>query len=199
MCLTQSGTSSPSNIALLKERMNILDLATSLTLLRKSGRAYKGCCPFHSEKSPSFYVWPHKGTFKCFGCGVYGSAIDLYAKRNELTFPEAVRALEEEFGLESKPILKSTYPRLKRQDFRDLGLRPNDMMTLFDEDPESYFFLLKGKLRERIMVWQNLMATSPEGPIRESSKKSYDRFYSLWLEGYVKEREVYFQKVGVAS
>ena len=61
--------------------------------LRRSGTAWKGLCPFHGEKTPSFQVNGDKGFFHCFGCGVGGDAIKFVELFDKVTFPEAVRPL----------------------------------------------------------------------------------------------------------
>jgi DNA primase len=64
-----------------------------------SGSNFKGLCPFHSEKTPSFTVSPQKGMYHCFGCGAGGSAIDFVMASERLSFPEAVRALAGRLGI----------------------------------------------------------------------------------------------------
>jgi DNA primase len=68
--------------------------------LKKAGASYKGCCPFHEEKTPSFNVLPSRGMFHCFGCGVGGSVIDFVMKQERLEFIEALEKLAKEIGLE---------------------------------------------------------------------------------------------------
>ncbi len=68
--------------------------------LRRSGPRLTGCCPFHSEKTPSFFVFPQTGRYKCFGCGEGGDAISFVQKRDGLTFVEAVKVLGRGCGIE---------------------------------------------------------------------------------------------------
>src|SRR5262249_23006878 len=67
--------------------------------LRKAGTGWKGLCPFHAEKTPSFTVNPRKGIFHCFGCGVGGDAFGFLMRQDRLSFPEAVRALAKTAGI----------------------------------------------------------------------------------------------------
>ena len=67
--------------------------------LRKAGASYKGLCPFHGEKTPSFQVHGDRGFFHCFGCGVGGDVIKFVELFDKMTFPEAVRQLAARFGL----------------------------------------------------------------------------------------------------
>ena len=66
---------------------------------RRSGRTYKGLCPFHSEKSPSFHVDPEKGFFHCFGCSVGGDVFKFLELHEKVGFQDAVRMLAQKFGL----------------------------------------------------------------------------------------------------
>ena len=68
--------------------------------LQKSGRTWKGCCPFHGEKTPSFHVYPEDKHFKCYGCGEYGDVFKFLQKLEGKEFPEVVRALAAEAGVE---------------------------------------------------------------------------------------------------
>ncbi|MBQ3581012.1 MAG: DNA primase [Bacteroidales bacterium] len=67
--------------------------------LRKRGGNHIGCCPFHNEKTPSFYVSPSKGIFKCFGCGESGDAVSFLMKHEHYTYPEALRWLAQKYNI----------------------------------------------------------------------------------------------------
>ncbi|MDX1649541.1 MAG: DNA primase, partial [Myxococcota bacterium] len=79
---------------------DIVDLVGRHVGLKKAGRTWKGLCPFHHEKTPSFVVSPERGTFHCFGCGEGGNAFAFLVRHENLTFPEAVRSLGAELGIE---------------------------------------------------------------------------------------------------
>lgn len=68
--------------------------------LKKRGANHIGCCPFHNEKTPSFYVSPSKGIFKCFGCGEAGDVVAFLKKHEHFTYPEALRWLAEKYHIE---------------------------------------------------------------------------------------------------
>ena len=87
----------------IKSRLSIVDLISSQVPLKKAGRNYKGLCPFHSEKTPSFIVFPDKGDFHCFGCGVGGDVFTFVMKTQNLDFPEALRLLAERAGVALNP------------------------------------------------------------------------------------------------
>ncbi len=81
-------------------RADIVELIGARVALKKAGREYKACCPFHSEKTPSFWVSPDKQFYHCFGCGAHGTAVGFLMQYEKLEFPEAIAALAERAGLE---------------------------------------------------------------------------------------------------
>src|SRR3989441_4714710 len=83
----------------IRAAIDIVDLVSRFVSLRKAGTGWKGLCPFHAEKTPSFTVNPRKGIFHCFGCGVGGDAFGFLMRQDRLTFPEAVRALAKATGV----------------------------------------------------------------------------------------------------
>ena len=76
-----------------RARFDILSVIESRIDLKKTGKNYSACCPFHKEKSASFTVEPGKGFYYCFGCGAGGSAIDFVMEYEGLDFPAAVAAI----------------------------------------------------------------------------------------------------------
>ncbi|MBL9215708.1 MAG: DNA primase [Opitutaceae bacterium] len=89
-----------SSLRDLKNRVNIHDIVVRVVALKKAGGGrFKGLCPFHSEKTPSFNVSADKGFFKCFGCGKAGDAINFVMETEGLAFTEAVEAIAQRFGV----------------------------------------------------------------------------------------------------
>lgn len=84
----------------LLARVDIVDLVDPRVKLKKQGKNYGACCPFHNEKSPSFIVSPDRQTYHCFGCGVHGNAIDFMMEYESLEFVEAIEELAHIQGLE---------------------------------------------------------------------------------------------------
>lgn len=84
----------------IKEAANIVDVVSEFVSLKKSGANYKGLCPFHDEKTPSFMVSPARGTCHCFGCGKGGNPISFIMEHEQLTYPEALRWLAKKYGIE---------------------------------------------------------------------------------------------------
>lgn len=86
--------------------------------LKKRGANHIGCCPFHNEKTPSFYVSPSKGIFKCFGCGEAGDMVKFLMKHEHYTYPEALRWLADKYHIEIKEE-ELTEEQKERQTERD--------------------------------------------------------------------------------
>jgi DNA primase len=80
-------------------RTDIVELISARVPLKRAGREYKACCPFHDEKTASFWVSPDKQFYHCFGCGEHGSAVGFLMAYDRLSFPEAVEELATRYGL----------------------------------------------------------------------------------------------------
>ena len=83
----------------LTRRTDIVELVGSYVQLKRKGRLYGGLCPFHSEKTPSFYVYPDTQSFYCFGCGAGGDAVTFTKKINSIDYVEAVKLLAQRAGM----------------------------------------------------------------------------------------------------
>ena len=84
----------------IRSRADIVEIVGQFVNLKRAGEHWKGLCPFHSEKTPSFTVNPKRGIFHCFGCGVGGDAFGFLMRQDRLAFPEAVRTLAQRTGVE---------------------------------------------------------------------------------------------------
>ena len=84
----------------LLSRIDIVDVINHRVPLKKAGREFQACCPFHSEKTPSFTVSPNKQFYHCFGCGAHGSALSFLMEYDRLSFPEAIEELATQVGME---------------------------------------------------------------------------------------------------
>jgi DNA primase len=87
-------------IDLIRDRVDVVGLVGRFVNLKKAGRSYKGLCPFHTEKTPSFHVNPDRQSFHCFGCQEGGNVFTFLMKMENLTFPEAARVLAREVGID---------------------------------------------------------------------------------------------------
>jgi DNA primase len=109
-----------SSVDQVKSAIEILPLVEDYVRLRKTGGTYKGLCPFHQERTPSFIVTPARGTFKCFGCGEGGDAIDLVEKLEQVDFIGAIEFLARRFGIELE--FEEISPEAARKRDRDKQL-----------------------------------------------------------------------------
>jgi DNA primase len=100
----------------VKSRLNVVDVVGESVSLKKAGTTFKGLCPFHGEKTPSFVVTPARDSWHCFGCGLGGDIFSFVMQRDGLTFPEALKQLAGKAGVEIDE-------RSRREDARRARLR----------------------------------------------------------------------------
>ena len=100
-------------VARIKDSADIVELLGKYLQLRRAGNSWKACCPFHSEKTPSFHVNPARQTFHCFGCGVGGDALKFIMMFENLDYPTALRRLADMNGI---PVIEEEEnPEMARQ------------------------------------------------------------------------------------
>jgi DNA primase len=186
-------------IQTLLARVDIVDVIDRHVPLKKAGANYAACCPFHSEKSPSFTVSPTKQFYHCFGCGAHGTAIGFLMEYGGRTFPDAVAELARDAGLE--------VPRDERPGERERRAESASLTDLLlaaahfyraelKDSPRAIAYLkgrgLTGEIAARFGLgyapdaWQSLLRVFPnyEDPMLESAglviagdaDKRYDRF-----------------------
>ena len=99
---------------LIKEKLDLVQFIKNYIVLQPAGRNFKGLCPFHHEKTPSFMVSPDRGTWHCFGCGLGGDLFSFVMKYDNLEFGEALKILAEKAGIELR--------RVSPQEYKQFGL-----------------------------------------------------------------------------
>ncbi len=119
-------------------RADVVDVINARVPLKKKGREYTACCPFHNEKTPSFTVSPNKQFYHCFGCGVHGSAISFLMEYEHLEFVEAIESLAESLGITVPREAGGKAPNKEQQQ------RSKDLFTLLQDASEFYQLQLKG-------------------------------------------------------
>src|SRR5664279_5320901 len=107
-------------IQTLLSRVDIVEVIERSVPLKKAGANYVACCPFHSEKTPSFSVSPTKQFYHCFGCGAHGTAIGFLMEHAGKTFPDAVEELARDAGLEV-PRIERAGEKERREEAADLN------------------------------------------------------------------------------
>jgi DNA primase len=115
----------PGDFDVVKERVDIVQLVGTKVALKKAGRIYRGLCPFHSEKTPSFTVDPERRTYHCFGCGVHGDVFTWMETQVGLSPAEALKELAESAGVE----LKTRAPEERKLEER--LLQANDAASFY--------------------------------------------------------------------
>jgi DNA primase len=176
----------------IKNRVDIVELVSDYVALKRAGQNFKGLCPFHPEKTPSFMVSSPKQIFHCFGCGAGGDIFGFVMKYENLTFPEALELLAKRAGVELKPRkpgergMKDTIKAVNReaQDFFRKSLSASKQATEYLKKrglnkesidgfglgfaPDSWHALsehLKKKgLTESVIKKSGLTATGQKGP-----------------------------------
>src|SRR5437762_10995003 len=115
-------------ISQVRQAADIVEFIAQVTPLKQAGKSFKGLCPFHREKSPSFTVDRGKGLFYCFGCGTGGDVFKFLTLTERFTFPEAVEHVAGRVGIE--------LPRRKKTTTRDSD--KDDLLELLDEASEAF-------------------------------------------------------------
>ena len=115
----------------LKQQADIVTVIQDYVSLKKMGTAYKGLCPFHGEKTPSFNVNRDKGFFHCFGCGVGGDVIKFIELHEKIGFADAVKQLAQRFGM--------TLPKLEETDEQRAGSAERETLLKIHESAAAWF------------------------------------------------------------
>ena len=186
-------------ISTLLSRVDIVDVVDRHVPLKKAGANYQACCPFHSEKTPSFTVSPTKQFYHCFGCGAHGTAIGFLMEYAGKSFPDAVEELARDAGLEV-PRVERAGERERREEATDatatLLTAARFYRARLKDAPRAIDYLkgrgLTGEIAARFGIgyapdgWQSLAAAFPQydDPALDAAGlvvagdggKRYDRF-----------------------
>ncbi len=122
---------SESILSEIKSRIDLIDLISEYLPLKKAGRNFKGLCPFHSEKTPSFVVSQDKQIFHCFGCHEGGDIFGFVSKMDHLSFPEAVEKLADKAGIALEDL---AHPKTHSKDEKEILFRVNEIATAYYQE-----------------------------------------------------------------
>src|SRR5258708_9694675 len=111
-------------------RVDIVDVVDRYVKLKKSGVNFSACCPFHTEKTPSFTVSPTKQFYHCFGCGAHGNAVGFLMEDSGQTYPDAIRTLAESVGMQV-PEVKSRFERPAAAEPQGLAARMMEALGFY--------------------------------------------------------------------
>ena len=179
-------------------RADIVEVVGRRVQLKKAGREFKACCPFHDEKTPSFTVSPGKGFYHCFGCGAHGTAIGFLMEFDHLSFVEAIENLASSMGVDV-PRTESDKPARRYDElFSLLDTVSRHWQACLKDAPTAVDYLknrdIDGSTAKRFGIgyapdgWSNVLdkfGKSPEATerllatgliIRKDNGKHYDRF-----------------------
>ncbi|MBM4277697.1 MAG: DNA primase [Deltaproteobacteria bacterium] len=159
---------SEEKISEIRDRASILEVVSDYVSLKKTGRNYKGLCPFHSEKTPSFMVNEEKQIFHCFGCGEGGDVFAFLMKTGHFSFPEAAKELAKRYGInlprrEPSPLQKKEMAK-KEVLFRINQMASeyfNDLLTRKGEGEPGRKYLSQRSVSEQ-MVKEHRLGYSPD-------------------------------------
>jgi DNA primase len=187
---------SPETIAAVKERADIVALVGETVSLKRAGRTWKGLCPFHKEKSPSFHVNAERGHFHCFGCGEKGGAIDFLIKLEGHTFPEAVRILAERFGVE---VVESGAADPDRARHERQKREKEDLYAVMRLASAYYLEQLQrhplGVLARRELERRGLATDHPDPTVRQALEGFHVGYAPYGWDGLAR----YFERQGIAT
>ncbi len=117
----------------IMDAAQIVDVVSDFVTLRKAGVNYKGLCPFHDDRTPSFVVSPSKGLCKCFACGKGGNAVHFIMEHEQLSYPDALRYLARKYNIEIKE-RELTEEEKQAQDERESMFVVNEWACQFFQD-----------------------------------------------------------------
>jgi len=179
-------------------RADIVEVVGRRTQLKKAGREFKACCPFHDEKTPSFTVSPAKGFYHCFGCGAHGTAVGFLMEYEHMSFVEAIESLANSMGVEV-PRSESDRPARRYDElFSLMDTVARHWQSCLKDAPQAVEYLknrgIDGSTAKRFGIgyapdgWSNVLdkfGKSDEAAerllatgliIRKDNGKHYDRF-----------------------
>ena len=179
-------------------RADIVEVVGRRTQLKKAGREFKACCPFHDEKTPSFTVSPGKGFYHCFGCGAHGTAVGFLMEYDHMSFVEAIESLANSMGVEV-PRSESDQPARRYDElFSLMDTVARHWQSCLKDSPQAVEYLkqrrIDGTTAKRFAIgyapdgWSNVLdkfGKSEEATerllatgliIRKDNGKHYDRF-----------------------
>ena len=173
----------------VREAVDIVEYIGRYVDLKRSGKSYRGLCPFHQEKTPSFYVDPDKGVYHCFGCGASGNIFRFVMDIEGLSFREAVIKLAQEHGIEipTREVEERTSPVYAALRFASDYYHE---LLFTSVGREAYRYLMKRKISSQAIASFKLGFAPPDGKsfVNKAISKNFDRG-TLIQAGLVRKTE----------
>ena len=177
-----SGFFSEEKVSEVRERASILEVVSAYVSLKKTGRNYKGLCPFHSEKTPSFMVNEEKQIFHCFGCGEGGDVFAFLMKISHLTFPQAVEELATRYGVKLVP--RELSPTQRRETAK------REVLFQINEIASEYFHDLLTRRKEGEEARRYLSERGISGELIKEHRLGYSLDRWDGLVQHLREKKV---------
>lgn len=170
----------------LRNRVDIVDIIKEYVPLKKQGQNYKGLCPFHSEKTPSFVVSPHKQIYHCFGCGKGGNVYTFLMDRGGLSFLDAVAHLAKRCGI-SLPQGELTPEKARQNSLRERYFHINEMaVQFFQQELEAHRGQQAKQYLQKRGITKELMTKFSLG----YAPDAWDELSRFLLEKGISEEEI---------
>jgi DNA primase len=167
----------------IRASVSIVDVVSNYVQLKKTGKSYRGLCPFHAEKTPSFYVDPDKGLYHCFGCGASGNVFTFLMKKEGLSFSEAVRELAKTAGIKIDEEIKSSKELLVLKEAKAYYQR---LLNESEEGVPVLNYLKQRKVTTETILTFGLGYASGAGLVTYLKNRGFD-FYTMLKVGLIKE------------
>jgi|YelNatPaOPRAMG01_1025707.scaffolds.fasta_scaffold00365_34 DNA primase len=170
----------------VKQRINIVDIISRYVNLKKVGKNFAGLCPFHSEKTPSFFVSPEKGLYHCFGCGASGDVFSFLMNYRNISFMSALEELSKEAGLE--------IPKKEKEEPHELNI----YLEIIKETANFYSIYLRskfGKEGREYLAKRRIRSITQDKFLLGLSPKNSSLLYRYLIKKGFSEDEIFKSKV----
>ena len=148
----------------VKRIVNVKDIIEKYVKIKKSGRRYVCCCPFHHENTPSFFISEDNNFYKCFGCGESGDAITFVEKMENVSFIEAIEIIAKEYNIpiEEEEIYNNIEEERIYKEKKEIKILLNEVVKFFNDNLKDNEVAKKYLENRNIQISQLYITQSPE-------------------------------------
>ena len=183
-----NGFLSEEKITEIRDRSSILEVVSDYVSLKKTGKNYKGLCPFHSEKTPSFMVNEEKQIFHCFGCGEGGNVFTFLMKAGHFSFPQAVEELAKRYGI--------ILPRRELNPTQKKEMAKREVLFQINQTASEYFHHLLTQQKESEEGRRYLSQRGISKEVIEEHRLGYSPDRWDGLVSHLRERRIPLELAG---